>query len=313
MAERALITKPKLEMQSAQAPEQELRSISAQKKYFYRVGGEEGKEKKAPSAAMVFALSDEHGNLFYEIVSAGKDAEKAWAHVQAWEGPRENPTRCLERYVCLRYIDDLTDATYRLLARGGISLFQGETWANRQPKKSWYRLQPDDWKIGEDGWPVILNPYVKLEIMQEHQRFRRFAERTAQTQAIRAALLQLLDSTWDEESEIQREEQVDSGQEHMEAPGDTRVTKTSEDVMTMDTRSSAQSLGQMKSDIWKIILNVCDNQLPHAYSWLKEYGQMEGKPVLKTISDIADLEMAQEILARAEAALQAKIGSTIPS
>ena len=309
MAERALVTRPKGEVPQMLEPEQELRSISAQKKYFYKVGMEEGKEKKAPSAAMVFAKADEHGKLFYEILDAGKDGEKAWAHVRAWEGPQDTPQRRIERYVCLRFADDLMEAIYRLLAKGGVKLFQGDYWPNRQPKKTWYRIREEDWKIDEDGWPLVVNPYVKLELMQEHQRFRRFAERTAQTQAIRAALLQLLDSTWDEESEMRAEKSEDAEPEDTDSSSVTEMPPATEAqgaTTIMDTRATPRTLGELKNALWTLVLKVCDGELPKAYAWLKDNGQMGGKPPIAKISDIPDLDMVQEIFARAEAAWQVK-------
>lgn len=141
------------------------------------------RKKKVPSARVYNNWAKEAG-IKTQILDAGCDSEKAWAHVKGWIGEEANPLLQREARVTILWKIEFESLIFDAIA-------------DREKKKPY--------TVGPDGYPVLTNPPDQLALIRQLSRIKRFGERTAVTKAEAIVEKKLLGVEYREPEEIRHE------------------------------------------------------------------------------------------------------------
>lgn len=257
---------------------------------WYSVGG----GRRAPSARLVQYWANLN-DLQSEIVEIGKDEKRAWCRVRGWRGEKASAHDFREAYVCHVFSQMLAESVLDALANG-LFMPSGDYYPSGAPRMEKRYLDEDDYTIGEEGWPVVTNRAIQLQVMRNHLAKIKFAERDALSKAERVVYLKLLNSPWGDKAE------------DGEGEGD-KSSRGSEETQT--TRHGASNLGSLKQQIWSGLMTLSGGNefAPILKSISAVTDPQSGKiifPEVINIESIANFEHAEEILARVEAKLVQK-------
>lgn len=243
--------------------------------------------KRMPSARIVQAWAKEAG-LSSEVVECGKDEKRAWAHVRAWVGPKNNPTLVREKYVIHLFSQLFTTSVFEAISNG-LMVPGGQTYESGRPKMT--RVYPE-WEIGPDNTPVLTDRQCQFQILKNLLEKTRFAERDAISKAERAAFLELLgkdDEDNDEETTVPKERSPEP--------------KTLEDYRRVISSTLKKQAG---------------NDLAKASAALLAISEVIGEYVaVKSTLDIAQIDHAKEIYRRLQvgqtaAKMAEELNDTLP-
>ena len=224
--------------------------------------------RKAPSAHLVREMAKlEEVPIKYQIVKVWKTKEECGCILRGWKGPEENPIIEISDSVVHNFQLLLLETILDAIANG---LKMG---------KQDYFLDDRDWEISADGFPVITNRDVQLQILRNHLGKAKFAERDAVTKCERRILMKLMGKyeDWGEDEESLKDRFP----------------------LLERTEREPQTLEEHRQAIRTIILSLVNNDAEKAQQLLMELSKVEGHiPVMK-VTTIDNLEHAREILARA--------------
>ena len=223
--------------------------------------------RKAPSAHLVREMAKlEEVPIKYQIVKVWKTKEECGCILRGWKGPEENPIIEISDSVVHNFQLLLLESVLDAIANG---LKMG---------KQDYFLDDRDWEISADGWPVITNRDVQLQILRNHLGKAKFAERDAVTKCERRILMKLMGKyeDWDNDEE--------------QTEGQTPPVQQSE--------REPQTLEEYRQAIRTIILAMTDNDKMKAQQLLMELSQVENYEPVMLVTNINNLDYAREILAR---------------
>ena len=245
------------------------RILAVGDKDFYSVGG----GKTAPSSHLVREMAKlEDPPIKWELLDFGKNKRGAWAKIHAWKGDKDNPIVELEDGIHHDFELMLIESFFDVIANG-IRLPAG----NGMEK---YYLTDNDWEIGTDGFPVILNRDVQFQILKNNFSHIKFAERDAITKCERRVLLKLMGKYHDEKREEEEPSQPEpSAHREEREPG---------------------SLEETQDAIRTVLLRVAGGNGAKAQDLLGEISQVDEKWLaVRKPAELFDINHAREVLARA--------------
>ena len=268
---KSLVMTPKTDLQNR---EKQLgmvkdRILAVGDKDFYSVGG----GKTAPSSHLVREMAKlEDPPIKWELLDFGKNKKGAWAKIHAWKGDKDNPIVELEDGIHHDFELMLIESFFDVIANG-IRLPAG----NGMEK---YYLTDNDWEIGTDGFPVILNRDVQFQILKNNFSHIKFAERDAITKCERRVLLKLMGKYHDEKRE----------EEESPLP----------EPMAQREEQEPNTLEETQDAIRVVLLRIAGGNGAKAQELLGEISQVDEKWLaVRKPAEIFDINHAREILARA--------------
>lgn len=284
MADRSLTTvpKPQVPAQQVQAEQFIKRTrdalVSVTPKDMYSVGG----GKTAPNAHMVDAMAAlEEIPIKVEILKVWKTKEDCGIIMRGWKGDKDNPIIEMSDSVVHNFPALFIESVFDALANG-IKIPTGrilERYGRKYPETEDYSLTNLDWELGADGWPVVTNMTVQLQLLRNHLKKMSFAERDCVTKCRRRILLKLM-GKYDTTKEEGQNEEVEA----------VREEKTDE--------IEPKTLNDYKSKIYDTILMLAQNDKVEAGHILMEISKVEGFMPVQQVASIDNLDHAAEILAR---------------
>lgn len=241
-----------------------------------------GQGKKQPSARLVREWARRAG-LSAEILEWGKDAEKAWAKVRAWKGPKDAPEAEESAVVCHLYKDLFLASVFEALSNG-LFVQSGQFYESGKPI---LRRHMPKWEMGEDGWPVLTESFAQGQLLKNFFERKRFAERDALTKAERIAFLKLLGKDPEEHEDDEDVGDKEKGQKAAAEPP-----------------PKPQTLPELGKAIFTALMTLCDQDRGKAEEELRRVSEVKGEfpfPAVSRLSEIKHLDHAREILSRVEA------------
>lgn len=251
-------------------------------KDFYKAG-----TQQVPSARVVREWALAQGDIFTELVSFGKDQDHAWAHVRGWRGPKETPYQVADMPIVVWFAHELTKSVFDAMANG--------LWLTGEPRK--YFLQREDWEIGSNGWPVVTDSAVQLQLLRNHLAKISVAERMAVTKAERAVQLKLMHRTEllgpDDDEDDQPSESVPPppqppkpASRSEEAPKPPETQQATFDALRLQCRDILRELCNGNKEVGEQMLLDVTGELPGDY------------PAVRLISEITSIHHARAVLVR---------------
>ena len=183
--DRTLALRPKAEDDKSSLVREYEATQQFTERDFYSVQG-----KRRPSARLTIEIAKYDKRISTEILEIGKDKEKAWCKVRAWIA--EDESRIYRDAAVIHYYEHLLlDAVFDAITNG-INVPTGETeYRFGKERAVTEKIQPT-YEISADGWPVITDITVQLQLMKNHLQKITFAERDAHTKAEIRALTRVL-------------------------------------------------------------------------------------------------------------------------
>lgn len=190
---------------------------------FYEVYDPRQGKRKVPNAR-VYNIWAKEASIKTRILNAGRDTEKAWAHVKGWIGKEDNPVAQREAKVTIFWKTELEDLVWNAIT-------------DRKDKYGKIVKKGKPYTIGPEGYPILKHPEDQLAIIQQLSRIKRFGERIAVTKAEAIVERKLLGIEYREPEEIKHEKQ------EVQAVADAREQKASDDGNGDSTHAKSPATG----------------------------------------------------------------------
>lgn len=242
-----------------------------------------GAKKDAYSVNMYRAWANE-ARINFQMLECEKNNDYVKVSGRAWVS-QPGDSFYMERSatVILIYKDMLRDAIMSAITNG-------VSYSGYDNNGKYYRrtlpapLFGKGWEMGEDGFPMILDPEVQMAILKEHIKKRNISERIARANVEKIVFSEILndEDPNEPESHTDNSEGEQKGEINQEEGGDREEPETLDQVIDKIVQKIIQSVGEDRN------------------AQIELFGLASGKALgkrLSTTKAIQTIEEAEQILA----------------